>query len=144
MLVLCCVSLSSAAGYKAQELPRQTLHSHLGLLYVPSRPGKLCTLTWVCSCPLQAWPKTSLALLSSCCLLCSPGPLSSPSHVPCGSWPAEECHVLLTGHSPSCPGEQLGVLLQELTLLPQLFEPYPLLPKHSFTKRSQNCTSHAD
>lgn len=43
---------------------------------------KLCTLTWVCSCPLQAWPKPSLALLSSHCLLCSPGPLSSPSHVP--------------------------------------------------------------
>lgn len=105
---------------------------------------KLCTLTWVCSCPLQAWPKPSLALLSSHCLLCSPGPLSSPSHVPCGSWPAEECHVLLTGHSPSCPGQQLGVLLQELTLPPQLFEPYPLLPKHSFTKRSQNYTSHAE
>lgn len=66
VLVLCCVSLSSAAGYKPQELPRQTLHSHLGLLM--SSPGLAQTKAGSAELSLPA-------LLSRAPLLSKPRPL---------------------------------------------------------------------
>lgn len=89
VLQLCwgCVSLSSAgpaAGVTAGVTEANTGTHTWILLHVPSR-----------AVPEEAW-----ALVSCCCLFCSAGRLSSPLHVPCSSWPSEECDVLLTGHSP--------------------------------------------
>lgn len=116
----------AAAGHKPQELLRQTLHSHLPVL-----PG-----------PEQAW-----ALLSSCYLFCSPGPLSSPSHVPCSSWPSEECPAPYRTQ-PLLSWEQLARVAagadrhHHNSFNPTLFYQQAVLPRHPKTTRTMLTKVH--